>query len=166
MALGADGQRPRARRVDEGRAARHARPWPRGRIINVSSPAMRAPLPYISSYGASKAGLSQFTACVAPEVAASGVVVVAIGPGALTDRTRSTWENDVMPPERRDMFHAVFTADPEGLMRLSVDLFRCVATGGADHLSGAYVGVHDGEFDTPADLAARPPSEAGLLLPT
>ena len=138
----------------------------RGRIINVSSPAMRAPLPYISSYGASKAGLSQFTACVAPEVAASGVVVVAIGPGALTDMTRSTWENDVMPAERRDIFHRVFTVDPEGLMRLSVDLFRCVATGGADHLSGAYVGVHDGGFDTPADLAVQAPSEAGLLLPT
>ena len=128
---------------------------------------MRAPLPYISSYGASKAGLSQFTACVrAGGCRLDGVVVVAIGPGALTDMTRSTWENDVMPAELRDMFHAVFTADPEGLMRLSVDLFRCVATGGADHLSGAYVGVHDGEFDTPADLAARAPSEAGLLLPT
>ena len=80
--------------------------------------------------------------------------------------TRSTWENDVMPEERRDSFHTAFTVDSDGMLRLSVDLFRCVATGGADHLSGEYVGVHDGEFDTPADLAARPPSDAGLLLPT
>ena len=64
----------------------------RGRIINVSSPATTAPLPYISSYGAAKAGLSQFTACIAPEVATDGIVVVAIGPTALTDMTRSLWE--------------------------------------------------------------------------
>ena len=40
-----------------------------GRIINVSSPATSTPLPYISSYGALQAGLRQFTARFAPEVA-------------------------------------------------------------------------------------------------
>ena len=137
----------------------------RGRIINVSSPATTAPLPYISSYGAAKAGLSQFTACIAPEVATDGIVVVAIGPTALTDMTRSLWETDGLPTTMQDRFRAAFTASPERLMRLSLDLFRCVATGGADHLSGLYLGQRDGAFDTPATIAALPPSPAGDLLP-
>ena len=52
-----------------------------GRIINVSSPAaLHSPLPYYSSYTASKAGLSQFTAAFAQEVAAEGICVLAFGP--------------------------------------------------------------------------------------
>jgi NAD(P)-dependent dehydrogenase (short-subunit alcohol dehydrogenase family) len=136
----------------------------RGRIINVSSPAMTAPLPYYSSYGASKAGLSQFTACFAEEVAADGVGVYAIGPAALTDMTRATWENDVAPAEMREAFRKVFTSDPEGLLDLSVSLFRFVARGGADHVSGSYVGARPGDFDTPDAVAARPRSPAGEVL--
>ena len=134
-----------------------------GRIINVSSPATIAPLPYITSYGAAKAALSQFTACFAPEVASDGIVVVAIGPTALTDMTRSLWEIDGLPSAMQDRFRTAFTANPEGLMRLSLDLFRCVATGGADHLSGLYLGQRADGFDTPTTIAALAPSPAGEL---
>jgi NAD(P)-dependent dehydrogenase (short-subunit alcohol dehydrogenase family) len=129
----------------------------RGRIVNVSSPASVAPLPYISSYSAAKAGISQFTASIAPEVAADGIIVVAIGPAALTDMTRSLWETDVLPPAMQDAFRSSFTAAPDTLMRQSLELLRCVVTGGADHLSGGYVGQRaDGTFDTPETiLAAR-----------
>jgi 3-oxoacyl-[acyl-carrier protein] reductase len=127
----------------------------RGRIINVSSPGSAAPLPYITSYAAAKAGLNHFTASVAPEIADEGIVIVAIGPAALTDMTRSLWETDGLPPAMQDNFKTMFTADPDTFMRLSLDLFRCVVTGGADHLSGCYVGARgDGTFDTPDMIAA------------
>ena len=102
-----------------------------------------------------KQALSQLTACVAPELTADGIVVVAIGPAALTDMTRALWETDGLPPAAQAQFKQFFTADPDRLMRLSLDLFRCVATGGADHLSGQYLGQHPGGFDTPESIAAR-----------
>jgi 2-dehydro-3-deoxy-D-gluconate 5-dehydrogenase len=139
---------------------------PGGRIINVSSPATFTPLPFISSYGAAKAGLSQFTACMAPEVAPAGLVVLAIGPAALTDMTRSTFENDVIPPDGRDRFRRAFTTDPEMLLRLSVELFRCAATGDADHLTGSYLGARTATFDTPSDIANMTPTPAAALLPS
>ena len=135
-----------------------------GRIINVSSPATTTPLPYISSYAAAKAGLSQFTACFAPEVAHDGIVVVAIGPSALTDMTRRLWETDGLPPAMQERLRSVFTANPDAMMRLSLDLFRCIATGGADHLSGHYLGQRADSFDTPTTIATLTPSPAGQVL--
>ena len=111
-------------------------------------------MPYISSYAAAKAALSQLTACIAPELAADGIVVVAIGPAALTDMTRALWETDGLPPATQEQFRQFFTTDPDRLMRLSLDLFRCVATGGADHLTGHYLGQQPGGFDTPESIAA------------
>jgi short-subunit dehydrogenase len=135
----------------------------RGRIINVSSTAgADSPLPYISSYSASKAALSQFTAALAPEVAADGVAVLALGPLAVTHMTRDLWETDALPPSMRDDFHDLFVPNAALFERLSVDLFRFVAVGGADHLSGSYVGAAGGVFDTPADLTARPPTPASV----
>jgi NAD(P)-dependent dehydrogenase (short-subunit alcohol dehydrogenase family) len=131
----------------------------RGRIINVSSPSSIAPLPYISSYAASKAALTQFTASVAPELAADGIVVIAIGPAALTDMTRALWESDGLPPAMQEYFKNAFTADPDTLMRRSLDLFRCVAIGGADHLTGHYLGDRIGSFDSPESIAAMAPTK-------
>ena len=146
--------------MDERRPADHA-PARRGRIVNVSSPASSAPLPYISSYSAAKAGLNQFTASVAPEIAADGIVIVAVGPAALTAMTRSLWETDGLPPARQEQFTSMFTADPDMLLQRSLELFRCVVTGGADHLSGGYVGARDGGlFDTPETIAAMTPTAA------
>jgi 3-oxoacyl-[acyl-carrier protein] reductase len=138
----------------------------RGRIINVSSPAgHHSPVPFYSSYSASKAALSQFTASVAGEVAAQGIVVLAYGPGALTDMTVGTWENDVLPPAMRDMFRAAFTADPESMLRRSMALFRVLATGEADHRSGTYLGMGEPVYDDPSQVACLPPSGAGANLP-
>lgn len=138
----------------------------RGRILNVSSPGAAQPMPYISSYGAAKAGLTQLTACIAPEVAPDGIAVIAIGPTALTDMTRSLWETDGLPPEMQEQYRTWFLADPKAHMRMTLDMFRCAATGCADHLSGLYIGQQSGGFDTPATIAARPPSPSGELLST
>ena len=66
----ADGEPPGSDRLDEGRAARDAPTAAAGGSSTSRARGCGRPLPYVSSYGAAKAGLSQFTACVAPEVAA------------------------------------------------------------------------------------------------
>jgi short-subunit dehydrogenase len=129
----------------------------RGRIINVSSPGGFTPLPFYTSYCASKAALTQLTASLATEVSSSGVMVHAFGPEGPTDLSRATYENDVMPAELRARFRAYFTGDSEGMRRRSIELFRFVATGGADHLVGEYVGSRDGKIETCEDVAARRP---------
>jgi NAD(P)-dependent dehydrogenase (short-subunit alcohol dehydrogenase family) len=131
----------------------------RGRIINITSPAARGPLPYYSSYCASKAGLTHLTATLAEELDGTGVVAHALAPEALTDLTRLTWENDVVPLETREAFRRYFTSKGERSLRQSVELLRFVAAGGADHLPGEYVGAGDGVVESPDDLRARKPAD-------
>ncbi len=54
-----------------------------GRIINVSSPSARMPLPGQTSYAASKAGLEGFTRALSRDLAAKGVLVNAVAPGLI-----------------------------------------------------------------------------------
>ena len=136
--------------VAPGMRARH-----RGRILNISSPGGFVPLPFYSAYCSSKVALSQLTACLAIELSVDGVKVFALGPRAHTDMTRSLYENDVVAPAMREASRAAFTSNEAEIMRASVALFRFVATGGADHLSGGYFGDHLPGFDTPSDLEKR-----------
>lgn len=129
----------------------------RGRIVNVSSPAGSTPLPCYSAYCAAKAALTRFTACLAVELRRDGISLLAFGPKALTDLTRATYENDAIPAGMRTAFRASFASDPDGIMRASMDLFRVIASGGADHLSGSYLGDRIGTFDTSEDVARQSP---------
>ena len=52
-----------------------------GRIINVSSPSARMPLPGQANYAASKAGLEGFTRALSRDLAGKGVLVNACRPG-------------------------------------------------------------------------------------
>ena len=54
----------------------------RGGVINVASNAAFQPVPYIAVYGATKAYVLSFSEAVAEEVAADGVTVMALCPGA------------------------------------------------------------------------------------
>jgi 3-oxoacyl-[acyl-carrier protein] reductase len=54
-----------------------------GRIINVSSPSARMPLPGQTSYAASKAGLEGFTRALSRDLASKGVLVNAVSPGLI-----------------------------------------------------------------------------------
>ena len=133
-----------------------------GRIVNVSSPAaLHSPLPYYTSYTASKAGLSQFTAAFAQEVAADGIAVLAFGPAAATDMALGTYENDVLPDAMKDFFRTAFTTDPEGLLRSTMALFAVMARGGADHVSGSYLGAPEPAFADASTVAALPPTDPG-----
>jgi 3-oxoacyl-[acyl-carrier protein] reductase len=54
-----------------------------GRIINVSSPSARMPLPGQTAYAASKAGLEGLTRALSRDLAARGVLVNAVAPGLI-----------------------------------------------------------------------------------
>jgi NAD(P)-dependent dehydrogenase (short-subunit alcohol dehydrogenase family) len=134
-----------------------------GRIINVSSAAAFTQHPCGSAYCASKAALSQLSSCLAAEVAGDGITVLAFGPEALTDMSRALFENEGMLLDRRSMYRAFFTGDPDELLRHSLELFRFIIVGGADHLTGQYVGRQLDGFDTPDTLRARPPRGPRVL---
>ena len=71
-----------------------------GRIINVSSPSARMPLPGQTAYAASKAGLEGFTRALSRDLAAKGVLVNAVSPGLIeTDMLKA------MPAAARDGAH-------------------------------------------------------------
>ena len=59
-----------------------------------------------------------------------------------------------MPAARRAGYRAFFTTGPDEMLGRSVELFRFVAQGGADGLSGQYVGRQLDGFDTPNSIAA------------
>ncbi len=62
-----------------------------GRIINITSGSVKAPLPMLDLSSGARAGLTAFVAGVARQVAASNVTINNILPGAfLTDRLRQT----------------------------------------------------------------------------
>jgi 3-oxoacyl-[acyl-carrier protein] reductase len=54
-----------------------------GRIINVSSPSARMPLPGQAAYAASKSGLEGLTRALSRELASKGVLVNAVAPGLI-----------------------------------------------------------------------------------
>ena len=57
-----------------------------GKIINLSGGGATSPLPFISSYAASKAALVRLTETLANEVSSHGIEINAIAPGALNTR--------------------------------------------------------------------------------
>ena len=71
-------------------------PRRRGGVINVASNAAFQPVPYMAVYAATKAFVLSFSEAVAEEVAAAGVTVLALCPGATaTDfwTIAGTWED-------------------------------------------------------------------------
>ena len=66
-----------------------------GRIINVASTMSHVSLPGRGAYSASKAGLLGLTRALALELAADGIMVVAISPGAFATELNKTLMNDL-----------------------------------------------------------------------
>ncbi|HWI21777.1 MAG TPA: SDR family NAD(P)-dependent oxidoreductase [Baekduia sp.] len=64
----------------------HLRRSERGKIVQLSGGGATAPLPFLSAYAASKAAAVRFAETLAGEVAADGIDVNAIAPGALNTR--------------------------------------------------------------------------------
>ena len=101
-----------------------------GVILNVSSGETTRPAPFMSAYGAAKAGINHLTNTMAVELGPHGIRVVAIAPGTtLTERVREMFDDRHVAalveshPLRR-------MTEPEELARLAVfltsDLARCI----------------------------------------
>jgi NAD(P)-dependent dehydrogenase (short-subunit alcohol dehydrogenase family) len=126
-----------------------------GRIINVSSPGAFTQHPHVSAYCAAKAAINQLTSCLAAEVANDGITVLSFGPEALTDMARQLFEDPAMPTESRGAYREFFTAEPDTKLQHSTELFCFVAQGGADALTGHYVGRQLEGFDTADTIIER-----------
>jgi 3-oxoacyl-[acyl-carrier protein] reductase len=92
----------------------HMKTLGRGRILQVSGGGATAPMPGMSAYAASKAGVVRLVETLAGETAEHGITVNAIAPGALN--TRMLEEVIAAGPERvgRDRYERALKQKAEG----------------------------------------------------
>lgn len=73
-----------------------------GRIVNVTSPASRMPLPNYAAYAASKAGVDSLTRSSAIALAPFGITVNSVAPGMMDTEMQRSTERDLARAEGRD----------------------------------------------------------------
>jgi NAD(P)-dependent dehydrogenase (short-subunit alcohol dehydrogenase family) len=110
-----------------------------GRIVVVSSGMGRAPSPWSSAYGASKAAVTHLVGSLAGELAGTGVVAFAISPGMVaTDMT--AWPADLLA-HRPEL--AAFGPEAYLPVAAACDLVRDLASGRFDALTGRFIHVRE-----------------------
>jgi NAD(P)-dependent dehydrogenase (short-subunit alcohol dehydrogenase family) len=127
------------RRILPGMVARG-----KGRIINLSSGAVRRRFPYLGAYSVSKIALTQYSTLLASQLEGTGVKIFSYNPGLV--RTHMSEVHAYSPEVHnsiRDVFQARFEQGADTPMEAAIRMFMFLASGQADALSGRLISVND-----------------------